>query len=501
MRDMKEIMEREEQKQRKAQEDLNKLLKKGHAKPVSRRDFVSHGLVAGGSYLLLPSIFEMVGKGNMAMAAECVTGGAGEPVPCIVIDVAGGMQTSTIIPAQGQGGTMGPNQLDLLSNYSTIAPVSTISSGDVDMSYGAPLRKADPFYSPFMGAASIAARSRTKVASFCGALQDDTQGNPIGVQSLIARLLGVGTNLLPILGNGNTGDNGNGGIGTSNAPSGGYSNPLLTLESAHRALHVSSLNVVNEAVNVGSMLKGASNVPQRNALMRSLSKLSGTQAKRAFGQHFLDTLKQLAECGVSAAKNVVDSNININPKNDPILSSVFGLNANTPENDENLRHASILKAVMDGYAPVGVMTRPGGDYHVNNLIGFNQVHSDLGRLTGRLLEAAHRMGRKLVVIWITDGAMGWTSGLPTSDRGEGSMLAMWHYSPTGVQMNFNQANYFTTGQAASLNDLIGGSPRRLALAIALNYAHISGSLEKFKQLVPDNEFPHSEIQRYLAFKA
>ncbi|MEZ4751940.1 MAG: hypothetical protein R3B54_15305 [Bdellovibrionota bacterium] len=495
MKEYKDIIEQaaqEEEQRRKAEESLIEKLKAGHRKPVSRRDFLSHGIAAGGTFMMLPSLLDIVGS-NRAYGAE-------EQVPVLVIDVAGGASIASFFPAQGQGAFEAdgfiPGQADLIPTHDKMGPVMTIGNAALDLRFGAPIRKADPGYNPFINNATAAALSGVSCITACGIARDDTSENPFGVQTLVARLNSLFGYKLPIL---STVDGGT-------TESGGRSMPLLGVSAEHRALRVPSLNTAAQVLNVGSPLVSASNEPQRRALLKALVDLSSAQIKQAHGQHFLDTLKGLASSGFRAAQDIANANLSVDPRNDPIYQAIFAISAASAVNDGDVLRAATLKAAFDGLAPAVVFQKGGGDYHDKTLNGFTPVHQDIGRWTGQAIQLAHALGRKLVIFWVTDGGMSWKDGLPQSDRGEATQLAMWQYNPEHLslalpQINFSSLNYFNDEQGANRSDLIGPSPRRLALAMVYNYAIVAGLVDQFLTAVPDAEFPHSQLFRYAAFKA
>ncbi|MCB0405877.1 MAG: hypothetical protein KDD51_13930 [Bdellovibrionales bacterium] len=392
MKEYKEIIEQEAlqaEERRRAEESLIAKLKAGHKKPVTRRDFIAHGIAAGGTFMMLPSLLDIVGA-NRAY-------GAGEQVPVLVIDIAGGASIASFFPAQGPGAFEAdgftPGQADLISAHNKMGPVITISNADLDMRFGAPVRKADPAYNPFTSNATAPALGGVSCITACGITRDDTSENPFGVQSLIARLNSLFGYRLPILstGDGNT------------TPSGGRSMPLLGVNAEHRALRVPSLNTAAEVLNVGSPLVNASNEPQRRSLLKALVDLSSAQIKQAHGQHFLETLKGLASSGFRAAEGIANANLSIDPRTDPMYQTIFGITADSLVNDADVLRAATLKAAFEGLAPAVVFQRNGGDYHDQTLNGFTAVHQDIGKWTGQAIRLAHVLGRKLVIFWVTDG--------------------------------------------------------------------------------------------------
>jgi hypothetical protein len=83
-----------------------------HRRPVSRRDFLAQGLIAGTAMVLSPSLFGLLRKSDAAFAQsmECVlTGGAGK-IPFVCFDLAGGASVAgSNVMVGGPGG-----QLDFL---------------------------------------------------------------------------------------------------------------------------------------------------------------------------------------------------------------------------------------------------------------------------------------------------------------------------------------------------------------------------------------------------
>ena len=95
-----------------------------HARPMTRRDFISQGLIGGSATLLGGGIFSLFANPNAALAAVapdldvlatdigCTLGGlGGAKVPFICFDLAGGANFAGSNVLVGQGG----GQMDLLS--------------------------------------------------------------------------------------------------------------------------------------------------------------------------------------------------------------------------------------------------------------------------------------------------------------------------------------------------------------------------------------------------
>jgi hypothetical protein len=101
------------------------LLYEDHGRPVTRRQFIRQGLMTGSASLLSAGAFGMFANPNMARAAVapdldalatdigCILGGvgAGQSVPFIAFDLAGGANFAGSNVLVGQGG----GQMDLLS--------------------------------------------------------------------------------------------------------------------------------------------------------------------------------------------------------------------------------------------------------------------------------------------------------------------------------------------------------------------------------------------------
>ncbi len=68
----------------------------GHGKPVSRRDFLSRGLISGAGVVVAPSVLSFLGVPSQALAqfSNCgLTVGSGK-IPFLCFDLAGGANIS-----------------------------------------------------------------------------------------------------------------------------------------------------------------------------------------------------------------------------------------------------------------------------------------------------------------------------------------------------------------------------------------------------------------------
>src|SRR5690606_12085886 len=85
---------------------------------------------------------------------------------------------------------------------------------------------------------------------------------------------------------------------------------------------------------------------------------------------------------------------------------------------------SMAKLLLDGYAGVASLRIGGCDYHNNN--GWENKDNEIGDITGRIIEAAHRKGKPIMIINYTDGGVS-----ANTDGTQGNnVAASGHFGPT-----------------------------------------------------------------------
>ena len=111
--------------------NLKKHLNDGKHRLVTRRDFLSHGLISFGAWAAVPSV---LGIGmQKALAADCGGGAVSSMTPFMVFDMAGGASLPGNFLVGKQGGPQ-----DLLASYSQLG-WNPRESGGLNTDFGLPM--------------------------------------------------------------------------------------------------------------------------------------------------------------------------------------------------------------------------------------------------------------------------------------------------------------------------------------------------------------------------
>jgi len=151
------------------------ILHEDHKRPVTRREFLSAGLVTGGAFVMADSLLMgMLGKPAYA-ATEASCGisvqGAGR-IPFIAFDLAGGANIAgSNVLVGGQGGQMeflstaGYNKLglpgDMIPGATEAARTATSNGDHTDSSFGLVFHSDSAFLRGMLAVTSLATRQKT----------------------------------------------------------------------------------------------------------------------------------------------------------------------------------------------------------------------------------------------------------------------------------------------------------------------------------------------------
>ncbi|TNF90569.1 MAG: general secretion pathway protein GspF [Gammaproteobacteria bacterium] len=416
------------------------LLYEDHGRPVSRRQFIRQGLMTGSATVLSGGIFGMFANPNLARAAVasdlnqlatdigCTLGGvgAGQSLPFICFDLAGGANFAGSNVLVGQGG----GQMDFLSTagYSRLGLPGDMLPGQDDTGVtllnpsngdftNSDLNLVFHADSPLLF--GILEKASAAVGNVDGCViparsDNDTGNNPHNPLYPLA-MTGARGSVVDL-------------IGSRSSESGGNSmaNPMY-VDPEFRPTKVDRASDVTGLVDVGDLtaILGPADV---TAVMESITRV--THKKLALGT--IDTglsnddiIKDLVRCGYLKASDIADrfAGVEVDPTLDTNIQSIFSA---TEFNDrEFMKTASVMKMVMNGYAAGGCITMGGYDYHTGDRrVGENR---DLraGRCIGACIEYARLLGTPLMVYVFSDGSVfsnGNADDTASTGAGEGLVL-------------------------------------------------------------------------------
>ena len=464
-----------------------------HKRPVSRRDFLAQGFIAGSASVMGGSLLAAMLKPGAAQAQArllspemlavasqvCgITVGNGL-VPFICVDLAGGANIagSNVLVGQQEG------QLDFLSTagYSKLGlPGDMVPNSSttnfINTELGLAFHSDSAFLRGILSKTSTATRALINGAVIPARSENDTGNNPHNPMYGIAKA-GAKGSLLTL-------------IGTENSDSGGNSMaPLMMIDPANRPTKIDRNSDVTGLVDTGELGELFNNPADTVAVMESMARIS--QAKFGVpstvgGNDPADpvttgladdaTVRTRASCAYVKTADTTDRFSNpaeLNPSLDPDIRGAGGVFTEAEFDDENEfeRTASVMKLVVRGYAGAGTISMGGFDYHTGERATGESRDFRAGQCIGACLEYAARSGQRLMIYCFSDGSLSSNGMVDNSAGGRGK----------GVWTGDNQqtaAAFFLVLNPGGRPTLRGGSAAEQARHQQIGYFRASGDVEK-----------------------
>jgi hypothetical protein len=455
-----------------------------HARPVTRRDFVSQGMMSGAAYTLGGGVLSLFSnphdayaalsddlQGRLADPCRVATAGAGK-IPFICFDLAGGanIANSNVLVGKEDG------QMDFLSTagYRKMGLPGDMVPGLVDAA-GLPYANTDlglAFHSdsafkrgmersmdvsraPFMNGAIIPARS-----------DNDTGNNPHNPLYGIAKA-GADGSILTLAGSETTDSGGN-----SMLPAALY-DPELRPTKVDRPSDV--VNLVDTGDLVGILSKD-----DATAVMESISRLSDSKMGEVSTQVNAESvLKEMVSCGYLKAADIADrfGGVPIDPTDDPQIVGDAGIwtlaefTENSRDGNEFRKTAAVMKLVINGFAGAGCIEMGGYDYHGGARAEGEVKDERAGRCMGACIEYAARVGVPLMMYVFSDGSVSSNGAIDNSAEGRGK--GEWASDNSSTA-----AAFFMVYNPGGRAQLLGGTPEEMARHQQLGYMDAGGSVAR-----------------------
>ncbi|MGE0624890.1 MAG: hypothetical protein AB7I04_12260 [Pseudomonadales bacterium] len=474
------------------------ILHPDHARPRTRREFLSQGFIMGGAGLLGSSLLTL-GNRSFALSPDLAgwvstcgiaTQGAGK-IPFICFDLAGGSnQAGSNVLIGQQGG-----QLDFLSTQGyerqglpgdIIPPVVNPNTGtndNVDVRLGLAFHSDSAFLRGMATRMSPAAMANTNGAVIPARSDNDTGNNPHNPMYGIARagialddnnneiFKGADGALLTL-------------IGSSNSDSGGNSMaPANLIDLTIRPTKVDRPSDVTGLVDVGDLTSLGLTQADAVAVMESIYRISDQKLNSINnGQGVIttsDVVKDLVRCGYVKTAQLAENYGNpdqIDPAADVDIvgaQGIFGA-AEFLANDTNGREfrktASVMKMVINGFAGAGTIEMGGYDYHGGRRAEGEVKDFRAGQCMGACLEYAHRQGLPLMLYVMSDGSL--SSNGVIDDTADGRGKGEWTSDNSSTA-----ATFFLVYNPSGRPQLIGGTPEEQARHQQLGFMRPDGSVE------------------------
>ncbi len=474
------------------------VLHKDHPKPSTRREFLATGLLGFSGSMLAPSIMNVLARPEFAFGQtddSCSVASGAMPA-FIVVNLSGGNSISGNLPPLGEDRQpllkydllgLGANQ-DVFTN-------DTLGSNMFQPGVRvAGTRNAGvPAGHMFLGISLRASQTtidKTTLINACTPSGDDTSSNladPTGAV-LAAGLSGES---LPNLG---SRDGTGTGVGQM---------PAIVRPPA--PLIVRNFTDISGALAPAGTLASRLTEPRRKKLLELVNSLSGSQARAVAspGSATGTMLAKVVEC--ATGKNIELAS-NTDPRIDPGLdagvAAVWGITA-ANKAGANYAQAAMVYNALNGNASTCSIELGANDYHGNGKAAQNATDLRNGEVVGRILETAAVMNKPVFIYIVSDGSVSAPSGSAygvgyTNDSGNRGKVLFLAFHPTarpGVKADAfgHQLGYYTAGQGAS-DDTVVGTPQKAAAAAVANWLSFAGgdNLKKFEAIFP-GLFQRSEI--------
>ena len=377
----------------------------GHGRPVTRREFLARGLIAGTSTIFLPSLATIVNRAHACDVGAPDNGliGAGK-IPFLGIDMGGGANISGSNVMVG--GIGGQEDFISLDGYESLGLPNAIAPQNVgvDRSFGIAMHPNSALLRGMLDKTSAATRANTNASLIPARSENDTGDNPHN----------------PIYGIAKAGANGEfvATIGTRNSDTGGRStapNYMITAE-----LTPTRVSNRNEAIGLsGGEADGfpSGRVAQATSILSQL-KLGLINEAQA--------TEELIQCGYDKSLETFNSPIlpsDLDPEADAILTNIFP-NGEISDDRDFRKAAATMKVVVNGYGGCGTMEFGGRDYHQDPRPETDGKDFKIGQIIGASMEYAAALNKPLMIYLFSDGAVVADRDNPEDD-GNGTTKFRW----------------------------------------------------------------------------
>ncbi|MES2675413.1 MAG: hypothetical protein V4660_14320 [Pseudomonadota bacterium] len=484
------------------------LLHNDHPRPVTRRELISQGFMAGAATLVGGPLLGMFAPSAQAILTDMletcdIQESGADKIPFICFDLSGGANIAGSNVLIGQRG----GQLDLLSagGYSKqglpadMTPASS-TTNFVDQSLGLAFHSRSALLRGIKSKIQTTTADNINGAVIPARSENDTANNPHNPMYGIYKA-GANGLLLPL-------------VGSRNSDSGGNSmSPASMINLEVRPTKVDNRNDVTGLVDVGDLVSLMS--PEETVkVMESMYHISnrkldsvstGLGTLKNLGRD--KELKDMMRCGYVKSAFMAEKFgviADIDPAEDGDMIGIFTQQEVTG-GGEFAKTAAVMKLVLDkkGYAGAGTIQMGGFDYHTGDRATGEGRDERAGQCIGACLEYAARKGKPLMIYVFSDGSVFSNGMIDTSEVGLGK--GVWTgddqqtassfflvYNPTkrpilmgataAEQATHQQIGYMrASGDVETASSPAANNVNLLVETVVLNYMALHGEQAKFKE--------------------
>ncbi len=477
-----------------------------HKKPVTRRDFLGQGLIAGGAAVIGPTLLGMLGPKAYAAVDEedcgIVAGGGGGNgrVPFIAVDLSGGANIAgSNVIVGGAGG-----QTDFISEegYSKLGLPANMLPSLVDQTnteLGIVFHADSPLLRGIKDIATPATLANVNGSIICARSGNDTSDNPHNPMYGIYRAGGDG-DIVSL-------------IGSRSSDSGGRSvAPDSMIDLSVRPTKIASGNDARGLVDTGQLAQLLPDGNDAQNVMKAIERISSMKLSKIQEEAAIEKLIECSylESTIAASGDPTRTDIDA----DANFTTLFD-NAPTPgfALDDFPKTAAVSKLVINGLAGAGTIQFGGYDYHDSTRTTGDTRDRRAGREIGLALEYARLVGNPLMIYVFSDGSVA-SDGTPDAgangkgiwkgDNSGTSASLILVYNPAGrpVIVNDNQqiGYYRASGSIETAATVVSNNVDQLAEAVVLNYMALNNEVGNFAAALPNHGLGNAaDLDTLIAF--
>ncbi|WP_413578296.1 hypothetical protein ACLVWU_07115 [Bdellovibrio sp. HCB290] len=450
----------------KNKKDIPLWAQSGHKKPVSRRDFLSAGIIPFAAHMFVPNWMSLVlgSSAQAATAADCPI--PNSLIPFVTVNLSG-------------GAAMAANYVPMNSARQPISTYNKLGLGNnqvpIERAFGnAPFagNGISKFLTGLKTQANAATIAKTAFVAFCVDSQNDTNANKFDVSGAITKAGLVGSNL-PNMGNRNT--------RTGMNQSAGFAPPPAPLV-------VGNYNSLLTSIGYSSTLGSALNASQKGSLVKLMSNLTESQTRKIASIQGGETVKTVLDCaGIKNMDVIARGNSAVDPRSSSAVAGVWGINANTANNNRELLFGAMVYNTLLGQAGASNLEIGGYDYHNNTRTAGDAKDLDAGNEVGRILQTASVLGKPVMVLVVSDGSVysdpSEDRAAPwVGDRGHG-VAYLFYFDPAGRPATSDfQVGHFNNNQASDPSFVTGSNPELVAAAVFANWCQANKRMDLFDRV-------------------
>jgi len=379
-----------------------------HPRPRTRREFLAQGFLTGAAWIAGPSLLGLFSSSEArAQAISCGLGAAGNKIPFLVFDLAGGASlagSNVLVGTQTQLDPLSPQGYTKVGLPSGRTPVDPLF---VDSSLGLAFHSESALLRGIKRRATQTTLDRVNGCVFCARSDNDTGNNPHNpIYGIHAS--GAEGALLAL-------------VGTESSDSGGNSTiPMSMFDPSARPTKVASPGEARGLVDTGQLVTLLANSDDAAAVMAAAESISGSKVAKL---PETSLVKALINCSYQETTELVqrfgDPN-QLDPAQDPALTAI--ISPAELAQSEFRKTAAIMKLVLAGFAGAGTIELGGYDYHDGTRATGERKDEIAGQAIGAALQYAAATNRPLAIYIVSDGSLSSDGVVDNSVDGAGKLV-------------------------------------------------------------------------------